>query len=137
MNEAQPQTPLFTDFGPVSPEAWEARIRKDLRDAPYEALNWQTNEGFTVKPFYTSHDLPENMAAKPADFPYVRTTRTRDNCWDNVQTFYVRKDANLVIDKAVKALERGATGIHFYLKEPVDFDFAMPSKPLVSLIVVV
>lgn len=123
MNEAQPQSPLFPEFSPVSPEAWEARIRKDLREAPYDALNWPSPEGITVKPFYTRHDLPQPLAARPNDFPYVRTCHTRDNRWENVPTFSVRKDARPVIDRAVNALERGATGVHFHLKEPVDFDF--------------
>ena len=90
MNEAKPETPLFTDFTPVTGETWEERIRKDLRDVPYESLLWHTDEGITVKPFYTRRDLPENMAAKPDDFPFVRTTKGRSNNWENMQTIYVR-----------------------------------------------
>ncbi|HSI91761.1 MAG TPA: methylmalonyl-CoA mutase family protein [Adhaeribacter sp.] len=123
MNEATSKTPLFTAFEPVSAQAWEERIRKDLRDTPYQSLFWETGEGITVKPFYTRQDLPRNRAAKPDDFPYVRSTKTRENCWDNVQTIYVRKDSRPHIEKAARALQRGADGIHFVLKEPIDFDF--------------
>jgi methylmalonyl-CoA mutase len=123
MNEAKSETPLFNEFTPVNAQTWEERIRKDLRESSYDSLLWQTDEGITVKPFYSRQDLPENLAAKPDDFPFVRTAKTRDNCWDNVQTIYVRRESQPSIDKAVTALERGATGIHFILKEPVDFDF--------------
>jgi methylmalonyl-CoA mutase len=125
MNEAPAKKPLFSEFKPVSPETWNERIRKDLRDAPYNSLLWQSNEGITVKPFYTRHDLPQNLAARPDDFPYVRTTKTSDNSWENVQTFFVRKDCNPCIEAAAQALSAGATGIHFVLKEPVDFNFEL------------
>ena len=131
MNEATSETPLFTEFTPVNAETWEARIRKDLRDAPYDSLLWHTDEGITVKPFYTRQDLPENLAAKPDDFPFVRTSKDRNNTWDNVQTIYVRRESQPFIDKAATALERGATGIHFILKEPINFDFGcLFSKPV-------
>ncbi len=123
MSKAPSESPLFTEFNALSPQAWDERIRKDLRDAPYDSLLWKTSEGFTVKPFYTRHDLPQNRAARPDDFPYVRTSKNRDNCWENVQVFYVRKDANPFIEEAAQALAKGATGVHFFLKEPVDFDF--------------
>ncbi|MBK0401966.1 methylmalonyl-CoA mutase [Adhaeribacter sp. BT258] len=130
MNEAKSETPLFNDFTPVNAQTWEERIRKDLREASYHSLLWQTDEGITVKPFYTRQDLPENLVSRPDDFPFVRTTKARDNQWDNVQTIYVRRESQPSIDKAATALERGATGIHFILKEPVDFDFGyLFSKP--------
>jgi methylmalonyl-CoA mutase len=123
MTEANAKTPLFPEFEPVSPEAWEARIRKDLRDAPYQSLLWKTEDGLTVKPFYTKADLPENRTQKPDDFPYLRTTKNRDNNWENIQTIYVRKESRPFIDKAAHALQRGADGIHFVLRESLDFDF--------------
>lgn len=123
MSEANAKTPLFPEFEPVSAEAWEARIRKDLRDAPYQSLFWETEDGLTVKPFYTEADLPENRTQKPDDFPYLRTAKSRDNCWENIQTIYVRKDSRPFIEKAAQALQRGADGIHFVLRESVDFDF--------------
>ncbi|KAA9340807.1 methylmalonyl-CoA mutase family protein [Adhaeribacter soli] len=123
MTEANAKTPLFPGFEPVSAEAWEARIRKDLRDVPYQSLFWKAEDGLTVKPFYTKADLPENRTQKPDDFPYERTARTRDNCWENIQTIYVRKDSRPFIDKGITALQRGADGLHFVLRESLDFDF--------------
>ena len=49
----------FSKFGPVSDRAWKQQIQADLRGGDYNAmLTWLSPEGITVKPFYTSEDLP-------------------------------------------------------------------------------
>ena len=45
------QNKLFTDFPPVSADAWEAKVHADLKGADYEKkLPWQTGEGFKARP---------------------------------------------------------------------------------------
>ena len=64
-------------FPPVTTEAWEQAIRKDLRGADYEkTLLWKTPEGLTVKPYYRAEDLAqlEYQDLAPGEFPYTRGT---------------------------------------------------------------
>ena len=49
---------LLEEFPPVSTEAWEEAIRKDLKGADYtRKLMWQTEEGLAVKPYYRKEDI--------------------------------------------------------------------------------
>src|SRR5215471_13934404 len=48
---------LLDDFPPVAPAEWEAAIRKDLKGAGYEKLQWPSDEGITVRPYYRREDL--------------------------------------------------------------------------------
>lgn len=73
---------LLTEFPPVSTQAWEEAIRKDLRGAEYrKKLIWQTEEGLAVKPYYREEDLAELkfFDAAPGEFPYLRGARLNGN----------------------------------------------------------
>jgi methylmalonyl-CoA mutase len=49
---------LLEEFPPISTEAWEEAIRKDLKGADYtRKLMWQTEEGLAVKPYYRKEDI--------------------------------------------------------------------------------
>ena len=51
---------LQQDFPPVSTEAWEAVIAKDLKGADYEKkLVWRTEEGLAIRPYYRKEALSE------------------------------------------------------------------------------
>src|ERR1039457_1301762 len=66
---------LLSEFPPVSTQAWEEAIHKDLKGADYaRKLIWQTEEGLAVKPYYRAEDLEslDYLDAAPGDFPYVR-----------------------------------------------------------------
>jgi methylmalonyl-CoA mutase len=67
---------LRNDFPPVSREAWEDAIRKDLKGADYEKrLVWRTEEGIPVRPYYRAEDLAgleSRLEAPPGTFPFVR-----------------------------------------------------------------
>jgi methylmalonyl-CoA mutase len=46
------------DFPPVSTEAWEAAIAKDLKGADYDKkLVWRTEEGLAIRPYYRKEAL--------------------------------------------------------------------------------
>jgi methylmalonyl-CoA mutase len=70
---------LMEEFPPVSTQAWEELIRKDLKGADYaKKLIWQTEEGLAVKPYYRAEDIAglDYLGAGPGAFPYVRGTRS-------------------------------------------------------------
>jgi len=69
---------LLKEFPPVTTQAWEDAIHKDLKGADYtKKLIWQTDEGLAVKPYYRAEDIAEldYLDSAPGDFPYVRGTR--------------------------------------------------------------
>ena len=75
---------LGQDFPPVSTEAWEAAIQKDLKGADYEKkLVWRTDEGIAVRPYYRSDaltGLASQTSALPGQFPFVRGTGAANLC---------------------------------------------------------
>ena len=58
------------------PKAWAALAQKELKDKPLSSLDWQTPEGFVVKPLYTAADL-EGIEANtaPGLAPFTRGVR--------------------------------------------------------------
>ncbi len=91
----------FWDFEPVSAKAWKQKIQADLRGGDYnELLTWLSPEGITVKPFYTSEDLPEGM---------VGQARTHPTTWQIGQAAFLGSEAGISL--AVEALENGADGV--------------------------
>jgi methylmalonyl-CoA mutase len=107
---------LFTDFPPVTTEAWMDVVTKDLKGADFQKrLVWRTNEGFNVNPFYRAEDIEGLAAAEslPGQFPYVRSTR-KENSW------YVRQEIDVTDfaeanKKALALLKRGITSFGFRL----------------------
>ena len=106
---------LFNEFPPISTEAWEELIQKDLKGADYEKkLVWKTDEGFKVRPYYRADDLNSINYADtlPNEFPFVRGMKLHDNNWEVVQEVGESNPeaANKI---AVHALQKGATMIAF------------------------
>ncbi len=70
-----PTDNLLDEFPPVSTQSWEEAIRGDLKGADYaRTLNWQTDEGLAVKPYYRAEDIAElkYLDAAPGEFPFLR-----------------------------------------------------------------
>lgn len=67
---------LGREFPPVSTEAWEVTIQKDLKGAAYEKkLIWRTDEGIAVRPYYRKENLAgleTQTQSLPGQFPFVR-----------------------------------------------------------------
>jgi methylmalonyl-CoA mutase len=66
---------LLQEFPPVTTQAWEDAIHRDLKGADYtKKLIWQTDEGLAVKPYYRAEDIAEldYLDTAPGDFPYLR-----------------------------------------------------------------
>ncbi|MDR2139728.1 MAG: methylmalonyl-CoA mutase small subunit [Tannerella sp.] len=107
---------LFSEFPPVSTEAWMAKITADLKGAPFEKkLVWKTGEGFSVNPFYRLEDIEglKTAASLPGEFPYVRGTK-RDNDWKVRQDMDVR-DFRAANARALDWLQKGVTSLGFHI----------------------
>ena len=108
---------LFSEFEPVSTEAWVAKITADLKGAPFEKkLVWKTGEGFNANPFYRLEDLEglKTTTSLPGEFPYVRGVK-KDNEWLVRQDIEVSccKAAN---EKALDILNKGVSSLGFVIK---------------------
>ncbi|MCQ2286060.1 MAG: methylmalonyl-CoA mutase family protein [Bacteroidales bacterium] len=102
---------LFSEFAPVSTEAWEEMINKDLKGADYERkLVWRTDEGFSVRPYYRAENLSElnYLDTLPDTFPFTRGHKSENNAWDIIQEIKENDlaKANAI---AVESLKKGAT----------------------------
>ena len=114
---AEQKEKLFSEFEPVSTEAWIAKITADLKGVPFEKkLVWKTGEGFNANPFYRLEDLEglKTTTSLPGEFPYVRGTK-KDNNWYVRQNIEVEccKAAN---EKALDILNKGVTSLGFVIK---------------------
>lgn len=100
---------LFSEFETVSEKAWKQKINVDLKGLDYnETLLWKTNEGITVKPFYTKDDQT-----------HQKTNRSNDD-FNICESIFI--DNEIIANKlAIDSLKRGANAIEF--KADADFDY--------------
>ena len=99
---------LFDEFSPVSPAVWKQQIQVDLKGADYnETLLWHTDEGITVKPFYTKEDRSDIKIKLPKKGYTI------------CQTIFI-DDEKIANGLALNALKRGATSIQFKATKPFD-----------------
>ena len=100
---------LFDEFDKVSPAAWKQKIQVDLKGADYnDSLVWKSNDGISVKPFYTKEDRHYKEILLP------------DKGFKICQSVYV--DDVIIANKlALDSLDRGANAIQFTAKSTFDF----------------
>jgi methylmalonyl-CoA mutase len=117
---------LFEEFNPVSTQAWEDVIAKDLKGADYsKKLITKTIDGIDIKPYYRKEDtdkLPFTDVL-PGEFPFVRTIQTETN------RFNIRRDIHVTDfkkagQKAKDVVGKGATSIGFDLSECSELAYA-------------
>lgn len=113
---------LLGAFPPVSTEAWEEVIARDLKGADYnKKLVWRTLEGFDVQPYYRAEDLAKlpNVDGEPGKYPYTRGNHRAGNPWlirqDIPATDFVAANR-----QALDALSRGADSVAFALDTHAD-----------------
>ncbi|OSY88123.1 methylmalonyl-CoA mutase [Tenacibaculum holothuriorum] len=101
---------LFEEFEGVSAASWKQKIQVDLKGADYnETLLWKTDEGITVKPFYTKEDRTNKKI-------------TFGNKGFNIcQTIVINNETEANKD-AIDALNRGANSIEFIALTPFNID---------------
>lgn len=110
---------LFTEFPPVSKQAWEEVIIKDLKGADYQKkLVWRTLEGFSVQPYYRAEDLKnlKLVGGKAGVFPYVRGTKD-NNDWLIRQDYLVKNDFKKANSLALDGMMKGVTAVGFDLSK--------------------
>ena len=94
---------LFADFPPVSNEAWEAAIVKDLKGGDPKKLNWRTEEGIEVKPYYRRDTAAAGRA------PVLRPGGGR---WE-IRAEIRESEPRLANAAARKLIEHGAPSVVF------------------------
>ncbi len=101
---------LFNEFEEISPSAWKQKIQVDLKGADYnDTLLYTTNEGITIKPFYTKEDRTN-----------LKVSATQKTSYNICQTILIldEKEANSL---AIDALKRGANSIQFIANKKFDY----------------
>ena len=114
MNKEQER--LFSEFPPVTAEAWKEKIIEDLKGADYDKkMIWKTNEGFNVNPFYRKENVTAGIAdSMPGAFPYTRGNKAGNVWW--IRTEITADDAQEANAKARKMIQDGITSIGFKVK---------------------
>jgi methylmalonyl-CoA mutase len=119
---------LFSGFPEITTEAWESKIREDLKGASYmEKLVWDTCEGINVKPFYRSQDLDQLDYLR-----YVGSLKpfgSAPNSWTICQDIFPRKDPSEANDRIKNALRGGAQAIRIHLE-----DNLLPGRDMLGLL---
>lgn len=111
--ENKEQSLLFNEFPPVTTQAWEEKIKTDLKGADYEKrLIWRTEEGFNVKPYYRAEDLAglEYLKSIPGEPPYIRGNKQGNNNWIVRQDILI-SDIEEANRQALDAIAKGADGV--------------------------
>ena len=114
---------LFNEFIGTSSAAWKQKIQADLKGADYnETLLWKTNEGITVKPFYSKEDRTNTKLNLPIKGFNICQTIFIDN----------EKIANSL---ALDALRRGATSIQFISKKPFNCSLLLQNIDINTILI--
>ncbi len=108
---------LFSQFPPITTEAWKEKIIKDLKGADYDRkLTWKTDEGFTLQPFYRQENLADlpHVNTAPGQFPFVRGNQETHNTWlvrQDIQVDDIAEANAKAQDIKMKGVD--ALGFHF------------------------
>ncbi len=96
---------LFDEFQNISAQHWEEKIIKELKISSIDELMWHTNEGVTIRPFYTTEHL-RNISTRIQPLFY-------HNNWEIVQflPFTSHSSEESLNEYLLKALNGGASGI--------------------------
>ena len=99
---------FFEDFSPISEEAWVEKATKDLRGKSLADITSHTRDNINILPFYTAVD------AKEQPLPHK-------NEWIIMQDIFVLDEAE-ANSQALDVLNRGASGLMFYLNPNTNFE---------------
>lgn len=105
----------FDEFPEISAKQWKQKIQFELQGADYNtSLNTTTPEGIIIKPFYTFEDLPKED---------IKVPHKSSKGFKIAQRIYAA-NALKANEKAIHAIQNGATAIIFTLPKP-DVDVAV------------
>ncbi len=109
LNEA-----LFSEFVPVSNQAWNEQLKADLKtDQPESKLNWKTQEGLVLKAIYRADDLDQlqYLESMPGQFPFLRGNKVH-NHWQ-INRIIETAEPSKANELALRAIQRGAQSVEF------------------------
>ena len=114
---------MFSDFPGITTDAWEEKIKADLRDSEaIEKLTWFSEEGIRVKPFYRTEDI-----GKLKYLQYLHLLKKQGpvpNSWTVCQDLFSGEDPVRTQLKINHALNGGARAIRFRFSGHEDPDFS-------------
>lgn len=114
---------LFNEFNEISAAEWKQKIQVDLKGADYNnTLLWKTDEGITVKPFYTKEDQT-NIE--------IGTSKKGFNI---CQSIYI-EDEETANKFAFDSLKRGAKSIEFKAKAKFNYKSLLKELDLKSTVI--
>lgn len=100
---------LFDEFDAISAADWKVKIQASLEGENYDDdLLWKSDEGVTVKPFYTSDDRHNTRIALP------------DKNYAICQSILV-DDIRVANGLALENIRKGVNAIQFIAKTPFDY----------------
>ncbi|NPC77767.1 methylmalonyl-CoA mutase, partial [Pyxidicoccus fallax] len=115
--------PIAAEFPPPSLDAWRKLVEKDLKGKPFSSLQSPLEGGLSLKPLYTSEDVPSPVEP-PGVAPYVRGTQPlghTEGGWTVCQE-YAGPDVDSTAESLRTDLERGAMGVWLLLDAPYGVD---------------
>jgi methylmalonyl-CoA mutase len=114
---------LFSEFPDITTEAWEDKIRADLRDSEaLKKLIWQSEEGIPIKPFYRGDDLGASDYLQRIQ--ELRKSGTTPNSWTICQDVFPGKDRGSMHSRIKEALKGGADAIRLHYSGAADPDIS-------------
>lgn len=108
---------LFSEFSPVTMEAWQAKVLKDLKGKPYEKLFWNTPDGFEMEPMLVAN--PANSRSTiPGQAPFRRGSvfQADGPGWQVVQNISAGEG---IAERITEALEAEVGAIRLESDQPV------------------
>lgn len=99
---------LFSEFNGINSQQWKDQIVKDLKGIDFNQLIWQTRQGISVNPFYTSEDIKE-----------TKVPLFSSHNWSICEQIEVH-DEKKANEQALQALKGGASGLVFYIFKKID-----------------
>jgi methylmalonyl-CoA mutase len=107
---------LFSEFPAVTNEEWKNTILKDLKDQAFEKLQWHTEDGLLIAPYYRKEDLPSQL-------PDISK---RESGWKITEPIFESRSIALANEIAKKALGSGADALLFYSHEEGGKTYGVP-----------
>ncbi|MDZ4726292.1 MAG: methylmalonyl-CoA mutase family protein [Leptospira sp.] len=107
---------LFSEFPEITNEDWKNTIVKDLKGTPYEKVQWKTEDGLTIEPFYRKSDLTFKL-------PNIKK---QDRGWNITESIFENASLTLANEKAKTALSAGVNSLLFVSHAEGGKSFGVP-----------
>ncbi len=114
---------LLHDFPAISREEWNKKATIDLKGKSIESLASKFEDNIEVAPYYTKEDVAGLEYTKGSEncLAAKSTLDGEPREWVNYQKIYV-EDEKVANKTAIEALNLGATGLIFNIKNKINFE---------------